>query len=141
MKRLLTLLAFLLPTASFALGLPQAPDIRVLDATVEAVPQNATTRVSARLVNPTSDTVTIKALGSPMAHSSRLVLFGKDSDGLTTMSEQTTLLLPPGETLIIPNVLEWRLETLTSDLTTGTELPLTLTFEGGTTRTYKAQVK
>lgn len=122
-------------------ALPQAPAIQLTDAVAEPTTAGGTTRISARILNNTSHTVTVSAIGSPLARSARLLVYGKDDLGLATVTEADALTLPPGETLLLPNVFELRLTEVIADLTPGNEIPLGFKFANNTGRTFKVLIK
>lgn len=142
-----TLLALAMATLSFAVAVPAhaqlatAPNLTVQNASAEPAGLSGTSRVTARILNPSSQTVVVSGVTSPLAGQTRLLVYGKDANGFQTITEQTTLSLPPGETLLLPNVLEVRLLNLTQPLTTGTEVPLQFHFPNGTIRTTRATIK
>lgn len=136
---------FTIILAGCAAGLAYAapaepPRIILQDVKAELTSQGGTSRISARIVNPTSTTYVITHIGSPLALGSKLLTYGKDGDGFTRMRESDQLIVPPGETLLIPNVMELRLLAVQQALTPGNEIPLTFTFGNNTGRIYRATV-
>ena len=140
--RTFTLVLTLLGFAHLANAAPaQPPLLELQDAYAEPAEAGGTSRISARLVNPTSQTITVLGIGSTLATQSKLLTYGKDAQGFTHITESDQLLIPPGETLLIPNVLELRLIGLTAPLTPGNEIPLGFTFANKTHRIFKAFIK
>ncbi|PIZ30758.1 MAG: hypothetical protein COY40_03915 [Alphaproteobacteria bacterium CG_4_10_14_0_8_um_filter_53_9] len=94
--------------------------------------------VVGRIVNETSATVVLPLEDVQVpAAGLKLIVYGRDEHGLTSLDPTQAMTLPPGETYVIPRVYELRFVGVTHDILVGTEIPLRYTLNG---RTYAIRV-
>ncbi len=121
---------------------PQAVmQLHIADASVAAAAAGASTPLRALLQNPTSTTLQLVGASTPLAAQTQLQTYVTNAQGLVHIQRLPQLALPAaGQVVLVPGVLELQLIGLKTDLQPGLELPLTLKFDDGTTRTVRIKI-
>ncbi|MFZ2587495.1 MAG: copper chaperone PCu(A)C [Alphaproteobacteria bacterium] len=126
------------PTTAYPL-LP--PPLSIYDATISLAEQGGSTAASMVIHNPGTNPVVINGATSPFA--GRVVMQHYiRQNGVTQIYPLTHIDIPAHADLaVVPLGLEIRLLEATQPLTYGMDVPLTLTFADGSTRTLRLTVQ
>lgn len=126
------------PTAAYP-KLP--PPLAVYDALVAPAAKGGSSAVSMVLHNPLAWPVTITGASSSMAERV-LMQHYVQQNGVTQIFPLPQVTIPAGADLtVVPFGLEIRLLNATQDLHYGMDVPLTLTFSDGSTRTLRLTIE
>lgn len=131
--------------STIALAQPQpnpAMRVQVIDARLTPAKPGGDSQLSMLLRNPTSQTLTLSGVSSPLASQTLMQRYTTDADGFKTLTLLPGILLAPeADAVITPGSLEIKLLSVTSALDSTMEAPLVLHFSDGFRRTIRVKIQ